>query len=182
MEGCGMGLKAPDDTVIPLYQQHHREYHTVDFRTWEARARRKATVFTSSGLNWSDKFATIAEAAKLIPANAAVFDGEIMVHNVKGFPDFGALRAAIGREPRLLLFYAFDLLHLDGYDLRGAALSDGRCILTMLMDNVPRTHILMSETIDKPGDILFGHACKISLKGIVAKCANAPYRSGRVET
>jgi bifunctional non-homologous end joining protein LigD len=142
----------------------------------------KATVFTSTGLDWSDKFATIAEAAKQIPANAVVLDGEIVVQNEKGIPDFGALRAAIGREPHRLLFYAFDLLHLDGFDLRGAALSDRRRILTMLIEKLPRTQILLNETIDEPGDVLFEHACQMCLEGIVAKRSDAPYRSGRVET
>jgi bifunctional non-homologous end joining protein LigD len=54
----------------------------------------KATVFTSSGLDWTDKFATIAEAAKQIPVNHAVLDGEVVVQNEEGIPDFGALRAA----------------------------------------------------------------------------------------
>jgi bifunctional non-homologous end joining protein LigD len=142
----------------------------------------KATVFTSSGLDWSDRFATIAEAAKQIPANAAVLDGEVVVQNDDGIPDFGALRAAIGREPHRLLFYTFDILHLDGFDLRGAALSDRRRILAMLIEKLPRAPILLSETIDEPGDVLFQHACEMGLEGIVAKRSDAPYRSGRVET
>jgi hypothetical protein len=56
----------------------------------------EATVFTSSGLDWTDKFASIADAAKQVPANHAVIDGEIIVQNEKGIPDFDALRAAIG--------------------------------------------------------------------------------------
>jgi DNA polymerase-3 subunit epsilon len=67
-----------------------------------------ATVFTGSGLDWTDKFAPITEAAKQIPANHAVIDGEIIVRNEKGAPDFGALRAAIGHEPHRLLFYTFE--------------------------------------------------------------------------
>jgi bifunctional non-homologous end joining protein LigD len=144
--------------------------------------RRQDNRVTSSGLDWSDKFATIADAARQIPANAAVIDGEIVVPNDKGIPDFGALRAAIGREPHRLLFYAFDLLHLDGFDLRGAALSDRRRVLTMLMEKLPRTHIILSETINEPVDVLFQHACEIGIEGIVANRADAPYRSGRVET
>jgi bifunctional non-homologous end joining protein LigD len=128
----------------------------------------KATVFTSSGLDWSDKFATIGEAAKEIPANAAVIDGEIVVQNENGVPDFGALRAAIGREPHQLLFYAFDLLHLDGFDLRGAALSDRRRVLAMLLGKQPG-RISLSETIDEPGDLLFEHASQMQ-----ASSRNAP--------
>jgi bifunctional non-homologous end joining protein LigD len=134
-----------------------------------------------SGLDWSDKFATIGEAAKEIPANAAIIDGEIVVQNEKGIPDFGALRSAIGREPHRLLFYAFDLLHLDGLDLRGAALSDRRRVLAMLLGKQPG-RISLSETIDEPGDALFEHACQVGLEGIIAKRTDAPYRSGRVET
>jgi bifunctional non-homologous end joining protein LigD len=140
-----------------------------------------ATIFTSSGLNWTDRFITIAESAEQLAANYAVIDGEIIVQNDKGFPDFAALRAAIGREPHRLLFYAFDLLHLDGFDLRGAALCDRRRVLASLLGKQPG-RISMSEAIDEPGDVLFEHACQMGLEGIVAKRADAPYRSGRVET
>lgn len=142
----------------------------------------KATVYTSSGLDWTDKFAPIVESAKALPANDAVLDGEIVVQDERGVPDFHALRAAIGREPHRLLFYAFDLLHLDGFDLRGAALSDRRSVLVKLLASVPATRIILSETIEEPGDLLLQHACAMGLEGIVAKRADAPYRSGRVET
>jgi bifunctional non-homologous end joining protein LigD len=177
IEPCKPTLKPK----LPVGDKWQFEIKLDGHRTQLHLRRGNATVFTSSGLDWTDKFAPVADAAKQIAASHAVIDGEIIVQNEKGIPDFGALRAAIDREPDRLLFYAFDLLHLDGFDLRGAALSDRRRVLAMLLGKQPG-RISMSETIDGPGDILLQHACEMGLEGIVAKRADAPYRSGRVET
>jgi bifunctional non-homologous end joining protein LigD len=178
IEPCKPSLKPK----LPVGDKWQYEIKFDGYRTQLHLRGGNTTVLTSSELDWSDKFATIAEAAKQIPASAAVIDGEIVVQNEKGIPDFGTLRAAIGREPDRLLFYAFDLSHLDGIDLRGAALSDRRRVLAMLIKKLPRTHIILSETINEPVDVLFQHACQMGIEGIVAKRADAPYRSGRVET
>src|SRR6266550_181243 len=76
-------------------------------------------VYSRNGLDWTDMLPTIVAAARKLLPNTAVLDGEIIVQGDNGLPDFQALRVAIGRAPWRILFYAFDLLHLDGYDLRG---------------------------------------------------------------
>lgn len=141
-----------------------------------------AKVFTRNGHDWSDKFSLICQAAAEIPAHNAILDGEIVVQGENGVPDFHAMRSAMSRGQGRLLFYAFDLLHLDGFDLRPAPLEGRRRVLAGLLEGKPGGRILMSETIDEPGEVLYRHACEMGLEGIVAKRADAPYRSGRVET
>ena len=86
-------------------------------------------------------------------------------------PNFLALRAGMTRGWGRVLFFAFDLLHLDGFDVRAAPLADRRGVLKQLLANEPGGRILMSETIDleEPPELLFRHACDLGLEGIVAK-------------
>jgi bifunctional non-homologous end joining protein LigD len=105
--------------------------------------------------------------------------GEIVAPNERGVPDFHALRAAIGRSPERLLFYAFDVLHIDGIDLRGAMLAERRRILERLVPVPAKGPIVLSETIAEGGEEVLRHACEMGLEG--AKRTDLPYRSGKVE-
>ena len=143
-----------------------------------------ATMFSRNGHDITDKCASIAAARANVQASAAVLDGEIVVQDSRGVPDFLALRSAMSRGQGRLLFFAFDLLHLDGFDLRAAPLADRRGVLKQLLANEPGGRILMSETIDldEPPALLFQHACDLGMEGLVAKRVDAPYRSGRVQS
>jgi bifunctional non-homologous end joining protein LigD len=141
-----------------------------------------AKAYSRNGNDFTRDFAPICAAAERLDARTAIIDGEVIVPDADGRPDFGALRAAIGHDPDRLLFYAFDLLYFDGVDIRNAPLIDRRSVLAHLVATIPGGRVLMSETIDEPGETLMHHACAINLEGIVAKRADAPYRSGRVDT
>ena len=143
-----------------------------------------AKIFSRNAHDITVKCATVAAAAADLQASAAVLDGEIVVQDSRGVPDFLALRSAMSRGQTRLLFFAFDLLHLDGFDLRAARLTDRRSVLKQLLANQPGGRILMSETIDleEPPALLFQHACELGMEGIVAKRIDAPYRSGRVQS
>jgi bifunctional non-homologous end joining protein LigD len=78
-----------------------------------------ATVYSRTGLNWTNQFSAIAEAAKHLKVRQVVLDGEAVVYGATGIPDFQALRRELGKKVSgRLRYHAFDLLHLDGYDLR----------------------------------------------------------------
>jgi bifunctional non-homologous end joining protein LigD len=77
----------------------------------------QAQAFSRGGHDWTDKYSRVIDACPKLRCRSALIDGEIIVQNAKGVSDFAALRAAIDREHRLVLF-AFDLLFLDGRDLR----------------------------------------------------------------
>jgi bifunctional non-homologous end joining protein LigD len=117
-----------------------------------------------------------------LPANHLILDGEAVVADSRGIPDFGLLPAdlAAGRKDRLL-YYAFDLLYLDGFDLRGARLADRKRLLAELLAGAS-DRILYTEHLEGDGGEIYQRACAMGLEGIVSKQENAPYRSGRVET
>jgi bifunctional non-homologous end joining protein LigD len=142
----------------------------------------KAKAYSRNGNDFTREFAPVCAAAERIAARFIVIDGEVVVNDADGRPDFSALRSAIGTDPDRLLFYAFDLLYFDGLDIRDAGLIDRRSILSHLVGTLRGGRILMSETINEPGEILMQHACALNLEGIVAKRGGSPYRAGRVDT
>ncbi len=103
-----------------------------------------------------------------------------MVCGQNGVADFDLLRAAVDRKGSKTAFlYAFDLLDLDGQDLRASPWDARRAMLTALLQNTGGG-IRLSEHLDgADGDTVFEHACKFGLEGIVAKRRDRPYRSGR---
>jgi bifunctional non-homologous end joining protein LigD len=141
----------------------------------------KAKAYSRNGNDFTRDFAPVCAAAERIKAKSLIIDGEVIVPDADGRPDFSALRSAIGKDPDRLLFYAFDLLYLDGLDIRNAPLIDRRSVLAHLVATLRGGRILLSETIDEPGETLMQRACAMNLEGIVAKRADAPYRAGRVD-
>jgi bifunctional non-homologous end joining protein LigD len=141
----------------------------------------KAKAYSRSGNDFTRDFAPICHAAERIAAKTIIIDGEVVVPDADGRPNFSALRAAIGKDPDRLLFYAFDLLYLDGLDIRGVPLIERRSLLAHVVAALRGGRILMSESLDEPGEALMYHACAMNLEGIVAKRADAPYRAGRVD-
>ena len=101
----------------------------------------------------------------------------------KGASDFDALEVAMGPRGRSadMLFYLFDILHLDGFDLRAAPLVDRKRILKELISGVGAP-ILFSDHMEDNGQKIFAHACEMGLEGVIAKRMDAPYRSGRTES
>ena len=102
--------------------------HEIKFDGYRIQARiggGKVELRTRTGLDWTDKFPTIAASAAALKRHDAVLDGEIVSGDAHGVSDFSALQDDLksGRHDRLV-YYVFDLLHLDGYDLTGATLID----------------------------------------------------------
>jgi bifunctional non-homologous end joining protein LigD len=144
----------------------------------------RVALFTRSGFDWTKRFATIATDVACMPADTLVMDGEIISADETGRPNFSALQEDLkpGRHDRFV-YYAFDLLHLDGLDRRAAPLVERKRSLASLLaearPNAPR--ILYSEHFEDGAD-LYARAGAMGLEGIVSKRADAPYRSGRGET
>jgi bifunctional non-homologous end joining protein LigD len=139
-------------------------------------------MYTRRGYDWTLRFRPIADALTALPANELILDGEAVVADSRGVPDFGLLHAdlAAGRKDRLL-YYAFDLLYLDRLDLRGAALVERKRLLAELLADASE-RILFAEHLEGEGAEIEERACAIGLEGIVSKQPDAPYRSGRVES
>ncbi|TGQ32799.1 ATP-dependent DNA ligase [Mesorhizobium sp. M00.F.Ca.ET.216.01.1.1] len=133
-------------------------------------------IFTRRGLDWTAKYRDLAEAAKGLNVHNAIIDGEVVVLNEAGLSDFAALRKAITRRQHDLYFIAFDLLHLNGHDLRDMALEDRREILAGLIR--PDSRIQFSETLLGQADAIYYLLDNAGLEGMVSKRRDSKYRSG----
>lgn len=133
-------------------------------------------VFTRRGLDWTSKYRDIAAEAKALDVEDAIIDGEIIVLNEQGLSDFAALRMAITRRQHDLYFVAFDLLHLNGHDLRDNPLEDRREILHGLIE--PDSHIQFSEALPGDAKAIFHLVDQAGLEGMVSKRRDSKYRSG----
>ena len=160
-----------------------RWVHEVKFDGYRLLARLdhgRVKLLTRSGLDWTSKFANVAKALAALPVVTAFLDGEVVVETDHGVPDFGALQADLseGRSDRFS-YYLFDLLYLDGKDMRASALLDRKAALRTLLADATDGVLKYSEHFTDRGDLVLKHAARLGLEGIVSKVANAPYRSGR---
>ncbi|MGH0372580.1 DNA ligase D [Sinorhizobium meliloti] len=142
----------------------------------------KITLYTRTGLDWTTEFEAIATAAQDLAGHDVVMDGEVTVFGKTGLPDFQALRRELAkRSSPHLTFQAFDLLHLDGYDLRRVPLIERKRVLRELIGDAAGTIAYVDYLELEEGEPVYRHACKMGLEGIVSKRKDAPYRSGRQE-
>jgi bifunctional non-homologous end joining protein LigD len=140
-----------------------------------------AKIFTRNGHDWTNRFPLIAEAFE-IPVERAIFDGEVVVVH-EGRTNFSELQAdlASGKQRRMV-YYAFDLLFLEGFDLRKSPQVERKRVLKMLFDETKlQSPILYSEHMMTDGDEMFAASCKLGFEGIISKNSEAPYRSDRNE-
>src|SRR4051794_11992407 len=137
--------------------------------------------FTRRGYDWSDRFRSIVTAAGELVTHGAILDGEVIVPTPEGRSDFAALENELAKKTgsERLIYYAFDLLHLEVFDLRGCALLDRKRVLQALLENT-QGPIKYSEHLHESGPIIYRHACKFGLEGVVSKRVDARYESGRI--
>lgn len=159
--------------------------HEIKFDGYRAQAHinhDKVKLFTRRGHDWTDRFSSIAEALRTLPASTAILDGEIVVADPQGVSNFHWLQADLAaRRTGRLMFCVFDLMYLDGFDLRDAPLRERRQALRELIGK-RNGRLLFSENIDTDSSTLMDRVCRMKLEGIVSKRLDAPYRSGRRDT
>jgi bifunctional non-homologous end joining protein LigD len=141
-----------------------------------------ARVLTRNGYDWSDRYPGIIAAAGRLPCRSAIIDGEAIVQDGNGVSDFEGLSSAMRLRPQSIILYAFDLMHLDGRDLRQLALWMRRSLLQALIGNIEESRIQFSEEFHGDGAAFFKACADKGLEGIVSKQRLAPYRSGRGKT
>ena len=159
--------------------------HEVKFDGYRLQARvehGKVKLLTRSGLDWTARFGkALVTALAELPCETALIDGEVVALGETGISSFSALQEALseGRAAGLV-YFAFDLLHLDGEDLREEPLFARKERLQALLQGLPTDSALRySEHFVEPGQTMLSHACRMGLEGVVSKRADAPYRSGR---
>ena len=141
----------------------------------------RVRLLTRRALDWTDRFPGIAEALEQLPAKSAIVDGEAVVQDENGVSSFSALQDALSerRQATGAILYAFDLIYLDGYSLRDAALDDRKHMLERLLGATSHSSLRYSEHMAGNGQAMMENACRLGLEGIVSKRRDAPYRSGR---
>jgi bifunctional non-homologous end joining protein LigD len=133
-------------------------------------------VFTRRGHDWTHRFKKISADAWHISAKSAILDGEVVVPSVDGTTDFSVLQNELKGGSKKIMLIAFDLLYLDGYDLRKLPLYQRKSMLKKL---IAVTDVQYSDSFEIDGREMFKHACQIGLEGIVSKVKDGPYPSGR---
>ncbi|HYP57224.1 MAG TPA: DNA ligase D [Beijerinckia sp.] len=141
----------------------------------------EAVIRTRKGLDWSARFPSLARAIAALPVESGVFDGEAVVEDQNGIANFTALQDALksNRQERIV-FYLFDLLYLNGHDLKPLALTLRKKILEQVLNAAPTPSPLRySAHFETSGKELLQHLCRLGAEGLVSKHADRPYRSGR---
>ncbi|MGX5843009.1 DNA ligase D [Mesorhizobium sp. ArgA1] len=154
------------------------------YRTMAHIAGGEVRLITRGGIDWTKRYGDLPQAFAKLPLDQAIIDGEIMVLDGKGISRFALLQDALSAGAGSKLhFYAFDLLHLDGWDLRRAPLAKRKALLAELLAGLgANSAIQLSDHVEGDGQGLYEQASNFGLEGVVSKRADAIYQSGRTKS
>lgn len=154
-------------------------YRTLAFRDGDS-----VRLVTRGGLDWTHRYGDLGAAVRGLPCREAVIDGEIVVLDAGGVSRFALLQDALSRGARNeLVFFAFDLVRLDGWNLAGAGLARRKALLRgLLADATARSAIQFSDHVEGGGATFSEQVSRMGLEGVVSKQASAPYQPGRSRT
>jgi bifunctional non-homologous end joining protein LigD len=133
-------------------------------------------IFTRRGHVWTHRFKKVSHDAWHIKAGSAIIDGEIVVPAADGTTDFSVLQNELKGQSKKIVLVAFDLLYLNGRDLRKLPLVQRKAELKKIITG---TDIQFSESFAIDGQAMFAHACNIGLEGVVSKVRDSVYPTGR---
>jgi bifunctional non-homologous end joining protein LigD len=184
---AAIGVKAPFPgfvepalaTSIEKVPSGDRWIHEIKFDGYRVQvhlANEAVKVFTRRDHDWTNRFKKIADEAWHIAAGSAIIDGEVVVLAADGTTDFSGLQNELKGESDKIVLVAFDLLYLNGYDLRKLPLRERKTHLKKLID---KTGVQFSESFEVDGQEMYQQACKAGLEGVVSKVADSRYNSGR---
>jgi bifunctional non-homologous end joining protein LigD len=163
--------------AVPTGSSWLHEMKYDGYRALIAVAGGRAKVFTRTGLDWSDKFPTIVAAAEALEVGSALIDGEIVALDDQGRPSFSGLQEGIKGGGADLIMFAFDLLSLDGKDLKKRGnLERKEALRAILPDG---SDLRFADHVIGKGEKLFDAMCQAGVEGIVSKLADAPYSGKR---
>jgi len=144
------------------------------FRLLAIRDTSAVRLLTRHGTDWTDRFPKVHAAVSKLRCRSCLIDGEVGAPDDRGIPCFDSLRR---RQPALL--YAFDLIEIDGVDIRKEPIEVRKSALATLLRGAIGVGIMFCGHIEGDAREIFEHACKLGYEGIVSKRAGSPYKSGR---
>jgi bifunctional non-homologous end joining protein LigD len=131
-------------------------------------------LFTRNGHDWTERFPFVVGALSTLRVAICLIDGEAVICNESGLADFEGLLSRRGD----VHLCAFDLLELDGRDLRLERFAERRRLLARLVRK-PQSGLVLNAVFEQEGPLVFKHACLLGCEGIVSKRKDSRYRSGR---
>jgi DNA ligase D len=167
---------------LPEGEEWLHEIKFDGYRTIARIDRGEVKLITRTGLDWTERYGALALAFRAVPCDQALIDGEVVVQDERGVASFAALQDALsGGRTHDLIFFAFDLLHLDGYDLTGVPLIERKRVLAALLDPLvaPTSPLQISEHVVGHGRAFFEQASQMKLEGVISKRADALYQQTR---
>jgi len=184
---AAIGVKAPFPgfiepafaTSIEKVPSGDRWIHEIKFDGYRVQvhlANEAAKIFTRRGHDWTHRFKKVAHDAWRIKVSSAVVDGEIVVPAADGTTDFSILQNELKGKSTSIMLVGFDLLYLNGRDIRKLPLFQRKAELKKILTD---TDVQFSESFELDGREMFAHACKLGLEGVVSKVRNGPYPTGR---
>jgi bifunctional non-homologous end joining protein LigD len=170
-------------SAVPAGGQWIAENKFDGYRMLARISKGKARLITRNGNDWTDKLRGLAADVEALGIDTAWLDGEIVVLNDAGVPDFNRLQNAIDNSgSKDISYFFFDVPFLGDTDLRKVPLASRRAVLKELMAGRATERIKFSDAFDAPPSQLLEAACQMGLEGLMLKRADAPYVSGRTET
>ncbi len=140
----------------------------------------KPALITRRGNDWSSKMPQLTKELKTIGIHSGWLDGEIVVFNQDGVPDFNALQNSMDQSTSTdIVYFLFDVPLYEGYDLRQSPLSARRALLQVILADNATEHIRFSDVFEGDPKSILASACRMHLEGIIAKRVTAPYQSRR---
>lgn len=165
----------PDDSAEWIYE--------IKFDGYRILTRidgKKIQLFTRNGNDWSHKLPDMVKSLSKMGLRAGWLDGEIIVPDENGIPDFQALQNAFySSRPQNIIYYLFDIPFYDGYDLKIAPLVERREFLKKLFGTTPPETVRFSEAFDAPAGDIVASACRMGLEGVIGKRKTSMYVSRR---
>jgi bifunctional non-homologous end joining protein LigD len=184
---AAIGVKAPFPgfiepalaTAIDNIPNGERWIHEIKFDGYRVQvhlANAAVKIYTRRGNDWTKRFKKVADDAWHISAGSAIIDGEVVVPAADGGTDFSVLQNELKGKSHKIVLVAFDLLFLNGYDLRKLPLVERKAHLKKL---IAGTNVQFSESFETDGREIYKHACKVGPEGVVSKVRDSRYASGR---
>jgi len=159
-----------------------RWVHEMKFDGYRMQAHLKngiCSFYTRNALDWSNSFPHLLRGMEQLDVKSAIFDGEIVALDEEGKSHFQRLQNSLkSKMDKGLMYYIFDIMYLDGKDLRSLPLTERKSILKKVLSRSPK-NIVMSEHFETNASDFFAVSCEHQLEGIISKQADAPYSSGR---
>ena len=151
----------PPSGPLWVHEIKHDGYRMMAWREGD-----DVRLYTRRGYDWSERYPAVVTALRTLRVGSCLIDGEVVVCDAAGVSSFERLRAR--QHDHIAFVYAFDLLALDGQDLRRETLETRKATLASLLRK-SAAGILLSEHLEADGELVFRHACKMGLEGIVSK-------------